>query len=1064
LFDVLPNIPQTPEGIQAAGLWLNWGTADADYTDCRLIKQNISGQTGPYRKPVDEPPQLVRVYEEISATAETQVGEPGITFDQYDNKIVTINWIQFSAGTATYQIPGQSTYGNAVLLAEERTNDGTLQYIKRTYTTGGILSDTEELKFNGKLVIRTIKSLNEAIVTPPGYTLITEGTEYTRGLPIYVNGYANGGGGGGGGTGGQISESTVYRQSSDEGETGVTVTTIQWLTDASVDTNPIPTPSGFVLIATGYEDETGYRLWTGTYAKGIGEVSRDISYGQSIDEGATGVTVTKITHLTASTVTENPTTAPGGSVLIALDHSEADGYRVWNVTYAEGVGTVSTSIDYKDGGLLVIYRVTALGEAPDAPAATIGGTVTLISTNVRNADGYQVFDYTWAEGNGEVGRSTSYSQSSDQGTTGVTVITITYLAALTETTNPITPPGGTVLIAEASRNQDGYLVWTASYAVGTGTVMTSEEIRNNGALLIQNIRSLGSAPSTPSGFTIISTRVTEGDGYQIFDYGFANGTGEISRDTDWAIGTTEGSETTGLTKVTIRYITTPSQATHLPATLSGFVIVSNSLAEQDGYRIWTTVWAKGSGEISRDISYRQSDDEGVTGVTIYTIKHLTAPSVGTNPITPPSSTVLIDIDKSDSQGYRVWTGVYAKGTGLVDDQVDIQNNGNLYLYRRVALNAAPSTPSSSTGGTVTLTSTDVRMDNGYEVYTYTWVEGEGEISRDTAYFQSANQGTTGTTIVSIRYLVAPAGTVQPTSLSGFVNIGQDVTEGNGYRIWTTKWAKGTGLVLDEVDITASAALVIYHRIALGGAPTTPSATISGTVTLFESSVRADNGYDVYDYRWAEGDGQTSITTAGQEDGALVYTVVTTSAAASTPAYPGSGTAYLVRLNQEPKGGYFVNTAVYQKPPATTTLKRQKQFTMPGIASFVSNNLVVNPPSERTILADEEISYSVTQDSTAPFSVEYGAYYQASYIRANNNDVGEYERKALPNILSGAESCSGTNDFFNGVLCTEFEGVISSSSPTSRPTGDTLIAIDNSIYLTAIDGTRVYRIVKVSYSF
>ena len=62
----------------------------------------------------------------------------------------------------------------------------------------------------------------------------------------------------------------------------------------------------------------------------------------------------------------------------------------------------------------------------------------------------------------------------------------------------------------------------------------------------------------------------------------------------------------------------------------------------------------------------------------------------------------------------------------------------------------------------------------------------------------------------------------------------------------------------------------------------------------------------------------------QASGPLVLTCPaqpTRTPAASTPAYPGSGTGYLISLNQEPRNGYFQNTAVYRKPPATQTFKK-----------------------------------------------------------------------------------------------------------------------------------------------
>lgn len=725
-----------------AEVWLPWGTADDEFTNCRLTKQVITGQSDqPYRKPVEEPPFLTRVFEEIPANDRVMVGEPGVSYDQYGRKIVVIDYIQFSAGTSVYSDVVGSTvapapYTDTVLKSLDSSNDGTLITSKLTFIDAGVLSDTEELKFGGKLKLRTIRALNEVPSTPAGYTLVTESTEFVEGLPVYAYGFAAGGGGGGTGTGGEISRDITYGQSIDQGVTeGTTVYTIQYLTDDSVVVNPISTPSGTQLIDVKYESETGYKLWTAKYAK--------------------------------------------------------------------GVGTVVLDTDIKNGGNLYIYHRVGLAASPTAPSPTIGGTVTLISSNVRNADGYEIYDYQWAEGNGIISSDTTYQQSSDEGTTGVTVMTIRQLSAL---------------------------------------------------------------------------------------------------------------------------------------------------------------------------------------------------SVGSSPITPPGGMALISIDYTDQDGYRLWTGRWASGTGTVDSSVEQKDGDTLVLYRIVALGAAASTPSATIGGTVNPTSESVREDNGYQVFTNTWAEGEG-------------------------------------------------------------------LNVDTATVSDSGALVLYRRRSYGTPPTTPSATIGGTVTLVEDTETQADGYTIYDYRWAEGDGQASISTEGQQDGALVYTVSTLNAGASTPSYPGSGTAYLISLTQTPQAGFFRNTAVYKKPPADVTYKKQVSWQMPGLASFTGTppQLVISSPVTMTILADAEVTYDTSQITDDPFTVEaYCSMYYA-YVEASSG-LPVSATKAMGGYLAGASSISGTNDFFNGVLCESYEAVLISSIPSSRPTGTTIISVDNDPYITATNGTVVYRRTKVTYSF
>lgn len=821
VFDVLNFIPKDPAKL-ILDVWLSWGTADDEFTDCRLIKQDILGQPREFPDDSEKPPILTRVYEEISATAETLVGNPDITVNQYSYKEVTYHWIQFSANSPTHQVPGTtaapSPYGTLLLRDEVATDDGTVRLIKRTYVEGGLLADYEELKFGGKLLIRTLKSLLEVPTTPTGFTLVTRSTEYVNGCEVYSYGYASAAAGAGAG----------------------------------------------------------------------GEIRRDVEYKISPDQGTTGVTVTTISHVTDLTIVANPITGPVGSELIQVTFEDDSGYRLWRAVYAEGQGLISETVDTKEGGKLVVYSRTSINAAPSAPSATIGGTVTLISQKTRNgtdaASGTVLYEYEWAEGIGEISRKTEYNQSSDAGTTGVTIVTVRALTAL-GAGNPVSSPGGAyALISAGSEEQDGYLLWTVAYATGTGTVTTDIELRNNGKLV---------------------------------------------------------------------------------------------------------------------------------------------------------------------------------------------------LYRLVALGAAPSAPAPTIGGTVVSIGTSVRESEGYQIFDYRWAEGVGQISEDISYSQSDDQGTTGVTKTVIKYLVAPAATIQPTSVSGSTLIGQKADDGEGYRIWETTWAKGTGLVVDEYDIQVANALVTYRRVQLGSAPSAPAATIGGTVTLFENSVRKADGFDIYERRWSEGSGQSSIETRGEPDGALLYSVTTFTAAAATPAYPGSGTAYLISLEQTPSGAFFRNQAIYKKPPATQTRRQTIEWQKPGLASFTGTQLTLSPPATRTLLASIEVSYSTTQDTTTPWEVEAYASFVFSYVTSPLNAGGTREtdptlivtpsqtvsgQKGLGGYLSGATSVSGTNANYNGILCDSYSAVLVSSIPSSRPTGATVLRVENEPYLTATDGTVVYRITKVSYTF
>jgi hypothetical protein len=572
----------------------------AGFADLRLVDQQLTK--------IGDASVYVKVYEELPATAEVQVGGAATgnsTIKLPDGRTaIEAEFIQLTGGTYTPGTVGTTTApgdANAFLQREEMTTDGAVRRIKRQYVYAGHIQQTDETRNNGALLLRTIVSVKTTPSTPSGYTLISQRADPNAGLPIYTYTFAKGTG--------EIARDIDYAQSSDQGTTGITRTTIRYLVVPAATVQPTSL-SGSVEVSRSVQEVDGHRVWTTVWAKGTGEVSRDTRYTQSTDQGTTGATVISIRHLTATSVTANPISTPAGTALISVDYADQDGYRVWNGVYAKGTGTVSSSTDTRDGGKLVIYRKSALGSAPSAPSATIAGTVTLISDTSRNDAGYVVYERTWAEGVGEVSRDTRYTQSTDQGTTGATVISIRHLTATSVTANPISTPAGTALISVDYADQDGYRVWNGVYAKGTGTVSSSTDTRDGGKLVIYRKSALGSAPSAPS------------------------------------------------------------------ATIAGTVtLISDTSRNDAGYVVYERTWAEGVGEVSRDTRYSQSSNQGTTGVTVINVRHLTATSVTSNPVSTPAGTALISVDYADQDGYRVWTATYAKGTGVVSKRVQFREGG-----------------------------------------------------------------------------------------------------------------------------------------------------------------------------------------------------------------------------------------------------------------------------------------------------------------------------------------------------------------------------------------------------
>lgn len=424
------------------------------------------------------------------------------------------------------------------------------------------------------------------------------------------------------------------------------------------------------------------------------------------------------------------------------------------------------------------------------------------------------------------------------------------------------------------------------------------------------------------------------------------------------------------------------------------------------------------------------------------------------------------------------TYVYA-GTIATDDK--ILKNGTLLLKTITSVHTVPATPAG-----FTLIGAPVQHPLGLPIYTYSYAMGSGVNLLDIEYRLSSDQGTNGMTVETWRAFSDSSVSSNPISTpAGFVLVNVKYEDDDGFRIWTAIYAKGAGTVISSVTYQMKGKLVIYAKTALSAAPSAPSPTIGGTVNLIESSQRYDRfheGVQIFEYRWAEGNGQVEINVRGREDGSLVYTVTELENAITTPSYPGTGTADLVDLANRAEEGFYRNIATYIKRPPDIHLKQFMEFSLPGIASFTGSPpaLLMQPPNDHMrLLVDVEVSYDTSQITDTPWTVGNYASLQEVYIPyanpgpsptpgsppADPTTSPPVERTtALGNYLAGASGISDTDNFYNGVFCQFYQAVLVSSTPDVWPSGATVLHTDNEIYHTATDGTVVYRRRKTTYSF
>ena len=323
----------------------------------------------------------------------------------------------------------------------------------------------------------------------------------------------------------------------------------------------------------------------------------------------------------------------------------------------------------------------------------------------------------------------------------------------------------------------------------------------------------------------------------------------------------------------------------VPTTPTGYTLIATRTDPADGLVVYTYTYAKGTGEISRSVDYSQSINGGTTGLTRTTIRYLVAPSFPMLPATL-SSAVNVGRDYAEQDGHGIWTTTWASGTGTVSTQDETKNNGALLTRTIRALGSAPATPSGYTP-----ISTDEAFQDGFAVYTSTFANGTGEISRSVDYSQSDDQGVSGVTRTTIRYLTTASVSTDPTTLSGSVKISQDMAEQNGHRIWTIGYAKGTGTVVNDVSIKEGGALTVYHRVGLNAIPAAPSGGNGALTTIIVTN--GGSGYtSVPTVGITGGGGSGAAATAVISGGAITSLTVSNSGSgytsAPTVAFSGGG--------------------------------------------------------------------------------------------------------------------------------------------------------------------------------
>jgi len=641
------------------------------------------------------------------------------------------------------------------------------------------------------------------------------------------------------------------------------------------------------------------------------------------------------------------------------------------------------------------------GEVVESFGATDGGlnTALLVEKGMARIEGKDAIVKTWEVRN-PTGETPVGNEDVQWGENGLKTVIADFVQMSTQPYTPQTVGvtassyDATCILRNEVMEDDGSTRQIRRFYINKGLLKQVDETRNNGALLIRTLTYLNDTPtgSIISGYTLISQNRDNPSGLPTTTYTYAKGTGQVSQDD-------ETKNNGALLVRTIRYLSVPSVTVNPITTPTGYTKISESVADQEGHRVWAATYAKGNGLIDT------SSETRLSGMLLRTtLTYLTDFSVPTNPTTDPfgSGGTVVATDMRDSDGHRVWTVTWVKAvsTDNVVDSVEYRNkdaagNAQLVIYRRQKLGSAPSTPAATIGGTVVLINSSTQLEDGYTLYNYVWAEGKGEVTY-------------------------------------------------------------------SYDIRIVGALAVHTKSSIVTAPTTPSAVIGGTVVAVSQRSRIDTGVTIYDYEWIETAGATvSLNTQVRVDGSVVYGISVISATQSTPVYPGSGTGYLVDDAYERGNGYYTNRATYIKLPASYDFPKTVRFTIPGLA-VAGNPPALNPPITKSLKATVYVSFSTSQNTDVPYTVNYYAQLYQHYKKTV--DGTEFaELKALDGYL-GSSSSVGSNTTYCGIAVDEYLVQIVTSDPIARPTGITILETDCEKYLTDTSGTTIWRNTSVKYTF
>lgn len=240
---------------------------------------------------------------------------------------------------------------------------------------------------------------------------------------------------------------------------------------------------------------------------------------------------------------------------------------------------------------------------------------------------------------------------------------------LTKDAETLTPAVGTVLdgraLQTAQINEQGVGAEIVETYISAGILAQSTDYSNNGLLEVRSITYFNGTPSTPSGFTLIGTSEQNPNGLPGRTYRFAKGLGEISRRTSRSQNGTTTDGSIGVTRLDIDYLTAPAASEPSWSSVIGYIKITVTESERDGHKVWSALFAKGTGLVAESIDYGPAGLRRVTDI-----------SLGTK-VTPTG--IVIRDDYREDEGYRMFTVTTMQTAAGGADPTSVTNTSEDYV-------------------------------------------------------------------------------------------------------------------------------------------------------------------------------------------------------------------------------------------------------------------------------------------------------------------------------------------------------------------------------------------------